>query len=94
MQYQHLLLEEKDNILIVTINREKALNALNTATMLELQHLFGSDAPTRSHIAGVILTGAGERSFVAGADISEFLGMDASAWCGPTTRIRRRTAAP
>lgn len=78
MQYQHLLLEEKDNILIVTINREKALNALNMATMLELQHLFGSDAPQRSHIAGVILTGAGERSFVAGADISEFLGMDAA----------------
>lgn len=78
MSYQHLLVEEKDNILIATINREKALNALNTATMLELQHLFGSDAPQRSHIAGVILTGAGERSFVAGADISEFLGMDAT----------------
>lgn len=78
MQYEHLLLEEKDNILIVTINREKALNALNTATMLDLQRLFAEDAPQRSHIRGIILTGAGDRSFVAGADISEFLGMDAA----------------
>lgn len=78
MQYQHLLLEEKENILIVTINREKALNALNTATMLDLQRLFAEDAPQRSHIKGIILTGAGDRSFVAGADISEFLDMDAA----------------
>ena len=78
MQYQHLLIEEKENILIVTINREKALNALNTATMLDLQRLFAEDAPQRNHIRGIILTGAGDRSFVAGADISEFLDMDAA----------------
>ena len=78
MQYQHLLLEEKENILIVTINREKAINALNTPTMQDFHRLFAEDAPQRSHIRGVILTGAGDRSFVAGADISEFLGMDAA----------------
>ena len=73
--YQNLLLREENGILIVTINREKALNALNTQTMLELKRLFEEDAPKRA-ISGVILTGAGPKAFVAGADISEFLELD------------------
>ena len=76
MEYQNLLLQEEDGILTVTINREKALNALNSATMLELQHLFGIDGPHRSDLKGIILTGAGDRAFVAGADIKEFLDLD------------------
>lgn len=75
--YQNLLLEERDGCLIVTINREKALNALNTQTMLELKQLFGEDLPGRSELHGVVLTGAGSKAFVAGADIKEFLGLDA-----------------
>lgn len=75
--YQNLLLEERDHFLIVTINREKALNALNTQTMLELQQLFAEDAPGRTHIKGIVLTGAGSKAFVAGADIKEFLGLEA-----------------
>jgi enoyl-CoA hydratase len=74
MDYSNLLLAEEDGILIVTINREKALNALNTQTMLELKHLFTEDIPRRS-IKGVVLTGAGPKAFVAGADIKEFMGL-------------------
>lgn len=77
MNYENLLLQEEKGHLIVTINREKALNALNTQTMLELQHLFGVDLPKRSSIHGIVLTGAGDRAFVAGADIKEFLALDA-----------------
>ncbi len=78
MSYENLRIEEQDGILLATISREKALNALNTQTMLELKRLFGEDALHRTHIKGIILTGAGERAFVAGADISEFLALDAS----------------
>jgi enoyl-CoA hydratase len=74
--YQNLLIEEENGILVVTINREKALNALNTQTMLELKTFFGEDAPQRKGIKGVVLTGAGPKAFVAGADIKEFLGLD------------------
>jgi enoyl-CoA hydratase len=78
MTYKNILLEEQDGILMVTINRAKALNALNTQTMLELKQLFTEDIPQRQGLTGIILTGAGEKAFVAGADIKEFLGLDAS----------------
>lgn len=77
MEYKNLLLTEKEGVLTVTINREKALNALNSATMLELQHLFGNDAPHRPNLKGIIITGAGDKAFIAGADIKEFLSLDA-----------------
>ncbi|MCB0635580.1 MAG: enoyl-CoA hydratase/isomerase family protein [Lewinella sp.] len=79
MTYQTLLLSEENGILLVTINREKAMNALNTATMLELRSFFTEDLPQRSGVVGVILTGAGDRAFVAGADIKEFLALDAQS---------------
>lgn len=72
MTYENLLVRIEDGIAIVTINREKALNALNTQTMLELQHFFGEAAFDIENLKGVVLTGAGEKAFVAGADISEF----------------------
>lgn len=64
-----------DNIAIVTISREKALNALNRQTMDELHEFFSVTAPASPGLKGVIITGAGEKSFVAGADITEFLGL-------------------
>ena len=76
MEYQNLLIQEEDGILILTINREKALNALNRQTVNELRHVFAIDAPKRD-IKGVIITGAGSKAFVAGADIKEFLELDA-----------------
>ncbi len=75
--YQNLLVEENNGILYVTINRPQALNALNQATMGEIEALFGSDYAGRKDLKGVLLTGAGDRAFVAGADIKEFLGVAA-----------------
>lgn len=78
MEYQNLSIKNEDNILVVTLNRPKALNALNKQTMEELAYFFGVDkAPKQLAIKGVVLTGAGEKAFVAGADIKEFLGMNA-----------------
>lgn len=71
MAYQNLISEVKENILYVTINREKALNALNKDTLAELADVIAYAGKT-GEIRGVILTGAGEKAFVAGADIKEF----------------------
>ncbi len=71
MEYQNLLVELKNRILYITINRETKLNALNRATLLELNSAF-SEAENNKEIRGVLLTGAGTKAFVAGADISEF----------------------
>ena len=79
MQYKNLNLKTTNGIIILTINREKALNALNNQTMEELRDFFSRVAPKRKKAKGIIITGAGEKSFVAGADIKEFLGMDESA---------------
>jgi enoyl-CoA hydratase len=76
MHYENLLVSEEDGILIVTVNRENALNALNIQTFSDLKQFFGTDAPKRKDIKGIILTGAGEKAFVAGADIKEFLTLD------------------
>lgn len=76
MQYDNLLVEEREGIILLTINREKALNALNTQTMLELFQFFSSDYSKSDHIKGIVITGAGDRAFVAGADIKEFLDLD------------------
>lgn len=71
MTYQNILSELKDQILYVTINREHKLNALNKETLAELADVIAV-ATKRDEIRGVLLTGAGEKAFVAGADISEF----------------------
>src|SRR5450432_4794556 len=70
MAYENLLYEKKDGIAYVTFNRPKVLNALNRRTVEELQHAF-SDARGDDRVRVLILTGAGEKSFVAGADIGE-----------------------
>ncbi|PWS32492.1 enoyl-CoA hydratase/isomerase family protein [Pedobacter paludis] len=71
MAYQNLISEVKENILYITINREKALNALNKDTLAELADVIEYAGKT-DEVRGVILTGAGEKAFVAGADIKEF----------------------
>lgn len=70
MELKNVILEKEDHLAIVTINRPKALNALNSETLKDLDVVF-SDLENDSNIYAVILTGAGEKSFVAGADISE-----------------------
>lgn len=77
--YEILSIEDRNNVLVVTINRPKALNALNKQTMNELSQFFGQDLPTRKSAKGVVLTGGGEKAFVAGADISEFTSLDAAS---------------
>lgn len=71
MAYQNLISEVKENILYITINREKALNALNKDTLAELADVIDFAGKT-DEVRGVIITGAGEKAFVAGADIKEF----------------------
>ena len=71
MKYENLLLETKNRILYITINRESKLNALNKATLGEL-HFAITDSFNNPSVGGIILTGAGVKAFVAGADISEF----------------------
>ena len=75
MTYQNLVVENDGGIITLTISREKAMNALNQQTMAELKSFFEHDFEHISPLKGVILTGAGPKAFVAGADISEFLGL-------------------
>jgi enoyl-CoA hydratase len=70
MSYENLLLEKKDGVAVVTVNRPDKLNALNDRTMAEIAAVFDSLAADVD-VKGVILTGAGEKAFVAGADIGE-----------------------
>src|SRR3989442_15756087 len=66
----NVLYEKKGAIAYVTVNRPKVLNALNAPTWKDLRTAF-EDARDDTAIRGVILTGAGNKAFVAGADISE-----------------------
>lgn len=71
MAYTNLITEQKGHILIITINRPNQLNALNKSTIEELNHALKS-ANDDKNTGVVILTGSGEKAFVAGADIKEF----------------------
>ncbi|MDP9337648.1 MAG: enoyl-CoA hydratase-related protein [Acidobacteriota bacterium] len=70
MAYENLLYEKREGVAYVTFNRPKVLNALNRKTVEELQHAV-LDARGDDGVRVLILTGAGEKSFVAGADIGE-----------------------
>ncbi len=70
MELENVILEKEGHLAIVTINRPKALNALNSAILKDLDTVL-EDLENDTNIYAVILTGAGEKSFVAGADIAE-----------------------
>jgi len=72
--YQTLLTSLENNILTITINRPDKLNALNKTVMQELSSVM-DEVYNNEEIRSVIITGAGAKSFVAGADISEFVGL-------------------
>jgi enoyl-CoA hydratase len=76
MNFENILFEKKNAIAYVTVNRPKVLNALNMATMEELRAAF-HDVKNDSSVRVVILTGSGEKAFIAGADISELAKHDA-----------------
>ena len=75
MNYKNILLEIKNNIAVVTINRPDKLNALNGDTINELDDLFTS-LKNNQEVFVVVVTGSGEKAFVAGADISELNKLD------------------
>lgn len=75
--YQNLYIETINGVAIITINRPKALNALDRKTILELNQLCDELAQDKS-IKIVIFTGSGDKSFVAGADIAEMLPLSAT----------------
>lgn len=66
---EFIIYEEQDNIAIITINRSRALNALNSNVLKELDKVL--DRVNLDRIRALIITGSGDKSFVAGADISE-----------------------
>ncbi len=70
MELKNLLLEVNNNVAKITINRPEKLNALNSLTMQELKSVF-SKIKNDDNIFVVVLTGSGDKAFVAGADISE-----------------------
>jgi enoyl-CoA hydratase len=72
METANILLEKRSPLAIVTIDRPKVLNALNAATLAELEAAF-DDLASDSAIRVVLLSGAGDRAFVAGADIREIV---------------------
>ena len=74
-EYKTVLVEQEESILKVSINRPKALNALNNDVLIELDQVI-TDAGKDDSVKVVVLTGTGEKSFVSGGDISEFLSIE------------------
>lgn len=71
MAYENITANAEDHIGVITINRPEKLNALNRATITELNEaIMAYDA--NSYVKAIIITGSGEKAFVAGADIAEF----------------------
>lgn len=76
IEYENLLIDREEAICLITINREKKLNALNKATLNEL-HQAVTSALRDESIQSIIISGKGNKAFVAGADIAEFADFDA-----------------
>lgn len=74
MAYDNIILEIEQGIATITFNRPKALNALNSALLKELSHALDQVSGDAS-VSVLILTGAGEKAFIAGADIKELSGL-------------------
>lgn len=76
MNYENLLIAIENKIALVTLNRPAKLNALNKDTLAELHAAF-TDLENNEAVQAIILTGSGEKAFVAGADIAEFANFSA-----------------
>lgn len=75
MDYKHILVETKGSGAYVTVNRPKQMNALNPDTLRELEDAF-IYLGHRAEIRAIVVTGAGDKAFVAGADIAEMVDME------------------
>lgn len=71
MNFENILIAQKENLAIITINRPTKLNALNKNTIEELHNAFKA-LDIDASVKAIIITGSGEKAFVAGADIAEF----------------------
>lgn len=76
MEYKNILYQEKDGLVRITINRPEKLNALNDPTINELFDVFNGFR-FNPKVGAVIITGSGDKAFVAGADIKELAQLDA-----------------
>jgi len=76
MEYQNLSVTIENEVAVLMINRPSALNALNGQTMKELEDFFTLKSEVKKSLKGVVITGSGNKAFVAGADIKEFLELD------------------
>lgn len=76
MAYENLLIEKRGRVAVVTVNRPDKLNALNIPTRNEILAAF-DELERDAEVRVVVITGAGEKAFIAGADINEFAGMTA-----------------
>ena len=77
MTYETILVEQRDAVTLITLNRPQALNALNSRVLADLSAAFGAyDADPTQRCA--VLTGSGEKAFAAGADIKEMVDKDAA----------------
>ncbi len=74
-EYETLNIERSQDLLTLTINREKSLNALNSQVLMELKDFLTSLNESVEDLRGMIVTGAGEKAFIAGADIVEMSDM-------------------
>ncbi|WP_312946476.1 enoyl-CoA hydratase [Agrobacterium sp.] len=74
MDYETLLVEKRDEVGVITLNRPKALNALNSTVMKEMRHIMQSFT-TDDSIGAIVITGS-EKAFAAGADIKEMQTLD------------------
>ncbi len=92
MPFENLLLDDTEGVRWITINRPAKLNALNAAVVSELGGAF-AEAAADPAVRAVALTGAGEKAFVAGADIGEFVGLTAEAGQELSRRGQRLFAA-
>ncbi len=72
MSYKSILIQTDEKSIIITINRPEALNALNKSVFDDLEQFFLHDIKGYEDIRGIIITGSGEKAFIAGADIKEF----------------------
>jgi enoyl-CoA hydratase len=81
--FNNLIYEKRSRVAYVTVNRPKALNALNQATLAEIREAMDA-ARTDTDVGGVIITGAGDKAFAAGADIAEIASISVVQACAFT----------
>src|ERR1043166_5521566 len=85
MAFENILTTTDNNVLTITINRPDKLNALNKKTVEEIGNAIGNGEKNED-VRAIIITGAGPKSFVAGADIAEFVGLSVEQGDRKSTR--------